>query len=196
MVRWYDPGQLLSTGVEVLIATAMGQRSDYRLMEDTADQDRFSYATWDGWDDSGFCFDYMADTGDGWNSTHAMAALIAEPSLTVGSETLPRGRFLVLGGDQVYPVATQKNYEERLVIPFETAFPEPEPPRPRISPARPQDDPNSVDLYAIPGNHDWYDGLTSFLRIFGQGRPIGVWHTAQRRSYFAALGWLLPAVWG
>jgi hypothetical protein len=185
MVHWYDPGQLLSSGVEVLIATAMGQRFDYRLMEDTAGQDRFGYTAWEGWDDAGFCFDYVADTGDGWNSTHAIAALIAEERLAVGDESLPRGRFLVLGGDEVYPVASQRNYQERLVIPFETAFPEPQPPQPRTGPARPQDDSNSTDLYAIPGNHDWYDGLVSFSRLFARGRQIGAWQTLQRRSYFA-----------
>jgi hypothetical protein len=46
----------------------------------------------------------------------------------------------------------------------------------------------------VPGNHDWYDGLTAFLRIFAQRRPIGAWRTAQTRSYFAAElphGWWL-----
>jgi hypothetical protein len=41
------------------------------------------------------------------------------------------------------------------------------------------------DLYAIPGNHDWYDGLTSFMRLFCQSSWIGGWRTHQRRSYFA-----------
>ncbi|MBO0732973.1 MAG: hypothetical protein J2P49_01355 [Methylocapsa sp.] len=35
------------------------------------------------------------------------------------------------------------------------------------------------------GNHDWYDGLTSFLRVFHAPRWIGCWKTQQRRSYFA-----------
>ena len=40
-------------------------------------------------------------------------------------------------------------------------------------------------LFAIPGNHDWYDGLTSFTRLFTQRSWIGAWRTRQRRSYFA-----------
>ena len=40
-------------------------------------------------------------------------------------------------------------------------------------------------LFAIPGNHDWYDGLTSFCRLFSQERWIGGWQTRQSRSYFA-----------
>jgi hypothetical protein len=54
----------------------------------------------------------------------------------------------------------------------------------------------SRDVYAIPGNHDWYDGLTAFLRLFCHTRWIGCWQTRQTRSYFAIRlphGWWL---WG
>src|SRR2546422_7074763 len=45
MVNWYDFRQLLSTGVEVLISAAMGQRFDYRVMEDIAlPQPLFDYS--------------------------------------------------------------------------------------------------------------------------------------------------------
>src|SRR5690606_29294041 len=37
----------------------------------------------------------------------------------------------------------------------------------------------------IPGNHDWYDGLTNFIKLFCQNRSLGNWHTQQKRSYFA-----------
>ena len=40
-------------------------------------------------------------------------------------------------------------------------------------------------MFAIPGNHDWYDGLTSFVRVLCQGNWIGGWKTHQTRSYFA-----------
>ena len=190
MVHWYDPGQLLSTGVEVLISTAMGQRFDYRLMEDTAAQDHFDYSSWEGRDETGFCFDFLADTGDGWNSTYAIAALAAQPALEVGTEKLPRGRFLVLGGDEVYPVASRDSYKERLVVPFETAFPEVG--SHRMRPAAPDGAESDTDLFVIPGNHDWYDGLVSFSRLFAERRRIGQWQTLQRRSYFALL---LPYRW-
>ena len=42
-----------------------------------------------------------------------------------------------------------------------------------------------VAMFALAGNHDWYDGLTGFLRLFCQRRWIGGWKTRQRRSYFA-----------
>lgn len=50
-----------------------------------------------------FWFDFMADTGDGGNSTYAVARLLAQPSLKVkcgGSKKfLPRGALLLIGGD-------------------------------------------------------------------------------------------------
>ena len=50
----------------------------------------------------------------------------------------------------------------------------------------------SRKVLAIPGNHDWYDGLVSFLGQFCARRAIGVWQSEQRRSYFAAR---LPHRW-
>jgi hypothetical protein len=44
-------------------------------------------------------FDFMADTGDGGNSTYSVARLLAQPSLTVGDLKLPRGHLLIVGGD-------------------------------------------------------------------------------------------------
>jgi hypothetical protein len=78
-----------------------------------------------------------------------------------------------MGGDEVYPTATREEYRNRLWGPYRAALP---------WVASEQQAPH---LYAIPGNHDWYDGLTSFLRLFGQQRWIGGWKTRQRRSYFA-----------
>jgi hypothetical protein len=40
-------------------------------------------------------------------------------------------------------------------------------------------------MFAIPGNHDWYDGLGNFIKLFCQKRKIGSWQTAQKRSYYA-----------
>ena len=189
MVRWYDPGLWLSTGVQVFVSTALGQRFDYRMMEDNAGiQDAFDYTCWERKRDEkgdpvAFCFDYLADTGDGWNSTHAVASLVGEEELPVGDQRLPRGRFLVLGGDEVYPSASKQNYAERLVAPFETAMP--------------FTDLVGQDMFAVPGNHDWYDGLVSFSRFFTPRGRIGGWATVQSRSYFAVrlpYGWWLWAV--
>src|SRR5262249_61121350 len=79
-----------------------------------------------------------------------------------------------MGGDQVYPTPSRTAYQERLVTPYETAFPASactvEAPRPSV--------------FAVPGNHDWYDGLISFSRQFCTPRSIGGWGTEQRGTYF------------
>jgi hypothetical protein len=80
-----------------------------------------------------------------------------------------------MGGDQVYPTPSTEGYEDRLKGPYIAALPCPPHGVPRPT------------LYALPGNHDWYDGLTAFLRLFVRVKTdnIGGWRTEQSRSYFA-----------
>lgn len=184
MTNWYAPGQLLNTGVQVLVSEVIGTRSDYRVTESFGPpQEIYDFS-----DGPEIWFDYVADLGDGWDSTYTMASLLASPMLTLkdprtqAEVKTQRGRILIMGGDEVYPLASRDNYQEKLVGPYETAHPHSEPPHPVI--------------LAVPGNHDWYDGLISFTRLFCQERWIGGWKTMQRRSYFAAKlpqGWWL---WG
>jgi hypothetical protein len=124
-------------------------------------------------------FDYTADVGDGFEATYTVAALLGQPALRVDGfdGELPRGRMLVLGGDEVYPRASTKAYEDRTIGPYRSAMPS----------ASPQ-----PLMLALPGNHDWYDGLTAFLRLFTQNRMIGGWRTEQTRSYFTVQ---LPHRW-
>jgi hypothetical protein len=48
-------------------------------------------------------FDFMADTGDGGNSSYSVARLLAQPSIRITRDdsvlTLPRGNLLLIGGD-------------------------------------------------------------------------------------------------
>lgn len=48
-------------------------------------------------------FDFMADTGDGGNSSYSVARLLAQPSIRVikgdSDSTLPRADVLLIGGD-------------------------------------------------------------------------------------------------
>jgi hypothetical protein len=165
-VRWLDPSILAKAGVEVAVSGTFGKFADKREIQ-TADQGAFDYSgAGELW------LDYLSDTGDGWAATQTMAWVLAQPSLTVDGGDLPRGRVLLLGGDQVYPSATPEAYEDRFKGPFAAALP--------VSPKG-----QEPDMYATPGNHDWYDGLVSFLRLYCQGQWIGGWRTRQRRSYFA-----------
>ena len=176
-------------------------------------------------------FDFMADCGDGFDSSYAIARLLAQPTLrasfspTTGSSTkqgivTKRGRVLLIGGDLAYPNPTRENYEERFVRVFEDAMQPPTdhplyyesqnvagvissgsfgssgsssslsspsgsssssssssslPPPPRDTPT----------AYVVPGNHDWFDGLASFMRYVIYRDRLGGWLLPQRRSYFA-----------
>jgi hypothetical protein len=186
MVGWYDLGQLARTAVQVVISTIFGQHSDARLREALAPgQEIVRDYTKDegGGERREIWIDYVADTGDGFNSTYAVAYHVARPALDVADpaghvQRTERGRILILGGDQVYPVASRAEYQRRVVAPWEQAL--------RFSEAP------SPDVYAVPGNHDWYDSLVAFLRLFCSQRWFGGWKTQQTRSYFALK---LPQRW-
>jgi hypothetical protein len=202
MTRWYSVPRLASIGVRVAVSTVFGEFADRR---DSLAAERVigpaaldaSYNYVDVQSGSDFWFDFVADNGDGWDSTYAVARMLAAPSLTIADcadGPLPRGRLIVMGGDQVYPTPSEEDYSTKLVEPFREA-----------SRSNAQSWPTpSPDLYAIPGNHDWYDGLSAFLNLFcwrqlpaamataRQGGKIGGWQTQQTRSYFALA---LPHDW-
>jgi hypothetical protein len=208
MVGWYDPATLVRTGIRVAISTVFGEFADKReaiaaanAVEPQPFDDSFNYAK--KHEGREFWLDYLADTGDGWNPTYAIARLVTADSLTVPkAEELPRGSLLLLGGDQVYATASKEQYHDRFLGPFDEAY----------APGGVRRWPEGAgpDLYAIPGNHDWYDGLNAFFGLFCRrrvplpgmfgvsrpGRIIAGRHTQQTRSYFALKlpgGWWL---WG
>lgn len=178
MIHWYNPLQLIKTGVQLAVSLVLGSRADYRLIESlVAPQGVFDYSN-----RSELWIDYVADLGDGWNPTYTVACSLAKERLLLrGSQgqeyETRRGDILIMGGDEVYPVANRENYQQRLIAPYGEAFPEPGDPLE----TRPH-------LFAIPGNHDWYDGLVSFTRLFCQRDPRRQWSgwlPRQTRSYFA-----------
>jgi hypothetical protein len=205
MAGWFDPGVLVQTGIRAAISTVFGQFADRREAIAAAnavaakpDDAEFDYRKRHAGGD--FWIDYLADTGDGWNPTYAMARLVTDDEVELDGTRLPRGRLLVLGGDQVYPTATIEEYDNRFRYPFDEAY------KPDGVARWDEDAKDAPDLYAIPGNHDWYDGLSSFFGLFcrrrvaqpgglGTGRPgttIAGRQTRQTRSYFAVK---LPGNW-
>jgi hypothetical protein len=181
MVEWYEGGQLIRTGLEVLISTYFSKHSDSRHLDGIStdkpliDYRDPRYLAKDG----SFWFDYASDTGDGWNSTYAIAYAISQPSLKPEKhDALPRGKLLVLGGDLVYPYPTRQLYEDRFIGPF--------------SLAGRQSEPGELELLSLPGNHDWYDSLVNFRRIFCRANRVAGRNTQQTRSYFSAH---LPGNW-
>ncbi|WP_327031137.1 metallophosphoesterase [Micromonospora sp. NBC_01740] len=175
-VPWLAPFLLISTGIRTLLAMLFGAYLDKRELQNSLDARIARQVGPDG----GLWLDYVADLGDGFNATYSVAYLIAQPELEVDGHRLPRAQTLVMGGDQVYPSAAFEAYEDRCKGPYQAALPVTPPERPT--------------LFAVPGNHDWYDGLTAFLRLFvrSRDRHFGGWETGQSRSYFAVE---LPAGW-
>ena len=199
MVRWFDPAQLMRTGIKSLVSLVVGEQSDRRIVQALAARRHEDYDHSIHYRDGAhgpvprtdasrdeLWIDVACDTGDGFNSTYAVAYAIAQPALTIdgpdGPVELPRGDLLVFGGDEVYPMPSREEYQRRLVSPYTAAFGDDAPAeRPHV--------------YAVPGNHDWYDGLSAFTRLFCSdigGRRFAGWWTRQRRSYFAVK---LPHRW-
>jgi hypothetical protein len=162
---------LLSTGIRSLLAMLFGAYLDKRELQNALPGEIHRQPGVDGelW------LDYIADLGDGFDSTYSMAYLLAQRDLELDGRRLPRGQVLIMGGDQVYPTASGQAYEDRFKGPYAAALP-----------CAPVGGPRPT-LYAVPGNHDWYDGLTAFLRLFAgiKDDNIGGWRTEQSRSYFA-----------
>jgi hypothetical protein len=178
-VPWLAPLLLIATGLRTLGAILFGDYLDKRELQNSLDGHWFDHSCTE---DGEIWLDYVADLGDGFHPTYSVAYLLAQPQLEFDGAALPRGRLLLMGGDQVYPVASGDNYENKMKGPYRAALPEAPVGMPRPT------------LFALPGNHDWYDGLTAFLRLFARRKDahIGGWRTEQRRSYFAVK---LPANW-
>lgn len=101
--------------------------------------------------------DFVADTGDDRDVSGAVGKMVTG-TYTVetanGPKVLPRGELLLFGGDIAYPVATADEIWKRLISPWNGALRE----------LRASD--RKRLLLGVPGNHDWYDGLDGFGRLF------------------------------
>jgi hypothetical protein len=141
----------------------------------------------DYWKEKGeFWFDYISDTGDGMLATYSIAYLCLSdlyaphtPSagdeirtcsnkaeIKTAARLLPRGEFLLVGGDAAYHVSDYMTLARRIQIPFEWAYSDvAEERRKSDAYANPEEEPNRP-LFGIPGNHDYYDQLNGFRRQF------------------------------
>ena len=193
MVNWYSPALLARMGLRAAVSTAVGQLADYRQLRAALyrQQPLFDHRRAAG-KSKDFTFDYVADLGDGWQSTFAVASAITAAHQPTDDGDLASGSLLIMGGDEIYPEPSLQGYQERTIAPWNTAC--------RAN------DSYRATLYALPGNHDWYDGLSAFSDVFCKGgkpyplqanmnfRNLG---TPQTHSYFALQlphGWWLCAI--
>ena len=103
--------------------------------------------------------DFVADTGDDFSISKAVAKLVVA-EYEVDGEKLPRGDILVFGGDTAYPVATDIEIHNRVIVPWNQVLKKRDDGKPRV-------------LLGVPGNHDWFAGLDGFGRMFRR-RRVGV----------------------
>lgn len=85
----------------------------------------------------GFSCLIAGDTGEGTHPQFAVVPGLLEAGNGTG--------FLVVMSDVIYPIGNVNEYVDKLFRPY-SKYPAP--------------------IYAIPGNHDWYDGLSGFMRHF------------------------------
>jgi uncharacterized membrane protein HdeD (DUF308 family) len=88
-----------------------------------------------------FAFIVIGDTGEGDASQHVLRDQLLS---VAGRDDV---RFVVVSSDVVYPNGSMIDYEAKFWLPFEGV---------------------KKPVYAIPGNHDWYDALEAFLATFAE----------------------------
>lgn len=130
--------------------------------------------------------DFIADTGDDVTVSERVCELFAatyDVENDDGTKThLPRGHVLLLGGDLAYPVATVREMTRRLIEPWNHVLEAEGPAPPRA-------------MLAVPGNHDWYDGLDGFARLcqaplpFEEGALPSVDPLHPQTSEFPVIAW-------
>ncbi|GHH64497.1 metallophosphoesterase [Streptosporangium violaceochromogenes] len=84
-----------------------------------------------------FSFLVLGDTGEGDASQYA----VVPGMLKLGADTA----FAIIASDVIYPAGSGNEYENRFFRPYQDY---------------------RAPIYAVPGNHDWYDGLGGFMRVF------------------------------
>ena len=193
MVRWYSPSHLISTGWRSVVSELFGQYADQRIMQATID---------------GFAPEVMPEgrrplqllrSAPARRRQHGLGRLRRRPGRRLrfhlrdglaDQRALARHRGrrqasrrqaarhgrrpgLSLSDAQGLPRALRISLHRRRF------------PRPRTASWRRL-------LFVLPGNHDWYDGLSSFDYMFCKARfghaaenRIGGWLCPQHRSYFA-----------
>jgi hypothetical protein len=112
-----------------------------------------------------FSFLLMGDTGEGDGPQYAVIPGL----LRAAGDT----DFAVVCSDVLYPVGNANEYGPKFFRPYRD-YPAP--------------------IYAIPGNHDWYDGLTGFMRVFcrAPALPPAPRPRALSAAWWRSLLWASP----
>ncbi|MGW4637422.1 metallophosphoesterase family protein [Sphaerisporangium sp. NPDC004334] len=109
-----------------------------------------------------YSFLLLGDTGEGDASQYA----VVPGMLNVGAGT----SFAVIASDVIYPTGSGNEYDDKFFRAYKD-YPGP--------------------IYAIPGNHDWYDGLGGFMRVFCDAPAL----QAERRGFSFSPSGLRGLLW-
>ncbi len=90
-----------------------------------------------------FSFMVIGDTGEGDDPQYA----VVPGFLKTGQDT----DFAVLASDVIYPVGATADYGTKFFRPYRDY---------------------RAPIYAIPGNHDWYEDLQGFMKVFCDAAPL------------------------
>jgi hypothetical protein len=187
-VAWYAPGVLLQAGRELVHSQDFLRNLDRR--ESFDDLVVIDFSARPASAEAPFWFDFIADTGDSGNATHAVFRAALRPQLEVHDgerdRALPEGELLIFGGDLAYPGASPDEYQFRFLELLQMAHD----PASRFTSSS---DPRKF-VVAVPQNHDWFDSASTFCRYFvnyDKNLVIGA-RTPQAQTYFALR---LPQRW-
>ncbi|MER6348117.1 metallophosphoesterase family protein [Streptomyces sp. NPDC001595] len=89
-----------------------------------------------------FSFLVAGDTGEGTEPQYAVVPGLLE----AGRDT----RFAIIASDVIYPVGSAGDYGDKFFRPYQDY---------------------QAPIYAVPGNHDWYEDLDGFMRVFCDDAP-------------------------
>ncbi|NUT43612.1 MAG: metallophosphoesterase [Thermoactinospora sp.] len=90
-----------------------------------------------------FSFLLLGDPGEGDASQYAVVPGMGR----IGEDT----DFAVVASDVIYPTGSGNEYCDKFFRPYKDY---------------------RAPIYAVPGNHDWYDGLGGFMRVFCDAPPL------------------------
>ena len=118
-------------------------------------------------DPDSFAFMVLGDTGEGDAPQYA----VVPGFLAMGAGT----RFALVVSDVIYPTGSVNEYGTKFFRPYKDY---------------------DAPIYAVPGNHDWYDGLGGFMRVFcgAAERPPEVRPRPLSRAWLRRLLWKDPDV--
>jgi Calcineurin-like phosphoesterase len=112
--------------------------------------------------DGSACFLIVGDTGEGDESQFA----VVPPLLSQAEGT----DFMFICSDVIYPAGGVEEYEDKFFWPYREY---------------------RGDVYAVPGNHDWYDDCTAFMHWFCAAQDVPP-HVSPGLS---PKGWLRRLLW-